>query len=104
MKQVRHSSEKPHNERFVRGTGVAIRSSMAKSRKRDQSENWEGESAAPEFAGDTTADNPDRERLASRAYELYMARGGSDGQDLDDWLTAERELVGSRQRPTDSDE
>jgi hypothetical protein len=28
-----------------------------------------------------------------RAYELYLARGGSDGQDFDDWLAAERELT-----------
>lgn len=34
----------------------------------------------------------DRERIASRAYELFVARGGVDGQDLEDWLTAEREL------------
>lgn len=27
-----------------------------------------------------------------RAYELYLARGGSDGQAWDDWLAAEREL------------
>jgi hypothetical protein len=27
-----------------------------------------------------------------RAYELYLARGGSHGGDFDDWLAAEREL------------
>ena len=27
-----------------------------------------------------------------RAYELYVARGCEAGQDLDDWLSAEREL------------
>jgi hypothetical protein len=32
------------------------------------------------------------DRVAVRAYELYLARGGSDGQDFDDWLAAEREL------------
>ena len=32
------------------------------------------------------------DRVAARAYELYLARGGADGQDFDDWLTAEREL------------
>jgi hypothetical protein len=34
----------------------------------------------------------DRDRIARRAYELYLARGGADGQDLQDWLSAEREL------------
>jgi len=41
-----------------------------------------------------TRDVADRspERIAMRAYELYLARGGSDGQDFDDWLAAEKEL------------
>jgi hypothetical protein len=49
-------------------------------------------SAVPRSAGDTTAVASDRERVATRAYELYQARGGSDGQALEDWLAAEREL------------
>jgi hypothetical protein len=36
----------------------------------------------------------DRERVAQRAYELYLARGCRDGQDVEDWLCAERELKG----------
>jgi hypothetical protein len=43
--------------------------------------------------------------IAQRAYELYLARGGTHGADMDDWLQAERELRGERQqlsgRPTD---
>lgn len=34
-------------------------------------------------------------RIKSRAYELYLARGAEGGQDLDDWLTAEREICGT---------
>jgi hypothetical protein len=30
--------------------------------------------------------------IAQRAYELFLARGAIHGHDLDDWLTAEREL------------
>jgi len=30
--------------------------------------------------------------IARRAYELFEERGREDGQDLDDWLQAEREL------------
>jgi hypothetical protein len=48
---------------------------------------------APQDAGDTTSANIDRERVAQRAYELYLARGGSDGRAMDDWLAAERELT-----------
>lgn len=32
-------------------------------------------------------------RIAERAYELYHHRGGHHGQDLEDWLTAEREVL-----------
>ena len=31
-------------------------------------------------------------RIARRAHEIYEARGGQDGRDLDDWLQAEREV------------
>jgi hypothetical protein len=30
--------------------------------------------------------------IAQRAFEVYCARGGGDGQALEDWLQAEREL------------
>jgi hypothetical protein len=35
-------------------------------------------------------------QIAARAYQLYMARGGSHGYDIEDWLQAERELLGGR--------
>jgi hypothetical protein len=38
--------------------------------------------------------------IAARAYELYLARGGTHGADVDDWLQAEYELRGER-RPID---
>lgn len=31
-------------------------------------------------------------RVASRAYDLYLARGCEHGYDVEDWLQAEREL------------
>ena len=30
--------------------------------------------------------------IAGRAYDLYLARGGQHGHDVDDWLRAEGEL------------
>jgi Protein of unknown function (DUF2934) len=60
---------------------------MAK-RKRTDSE----QGATAQMAGETTLASPDRERIATRAYELFLARGGGDGQAVEDWLTAEREL------------
>lgn len=38
--------------------------------------------------GATSAD-----AIRSRAYELYLQRGGGHGRDLDDWLAAEREVA-----------
>jgi len=67
---------------------------MAKTRRKDLG--GDTTAGAPQASGDTTAAHIDRERLAARAYELYLARGGSDGQDMDDWLVAERELRGDR--------
>lgn len=37
-------------------------------------------------------------RIAERAYELYEQRGREDGHALDDWLQAERELLGNKNR------
>jgi hypothetical protein len=35
---------------------------------------------------------PTPEQIQQRAHELYLARGGATGRELDDWLQAEREL------------
>ena len=35
------------------------------------------------------------EDVARRAYELFLARGGKHGSDMDDWLEAERQLSGA---------
>jgi hypothetical protein len=37
-----------------------------------------------------------RELIAMRAYERYAARGYQHGHDVEDWLSAERELTQSR--------
>ena len=34
------------------------------------------------------------ERIAARAYELYLQRGGGHGRETEDWLEAEREISG----------
>ena len=35
---------------------------------------------------------PTLEQIRQRAREIYLARGGTPGRELDDWLQAEREL------------
>ena len=87
---------------------------MAKSKKHESDERLHAESqsgadenaagAAPQLSGDTTASNVDRERLAARAYELYLERGGGEGRDLEDWLTAESEFERGQGRRGETDE
>jgi hypothetical protein len=38
------------------------------------------------------------EDVARRAYELFLARGGEHGRDMDDWLEAERQLAANGTR------
>jgi hypothetical protein len=42
---------------------------------------------------DLAENSPSREQIEARAYEIYLQRGGQDGQDIADWLIAERELI-----------
>lgn len=45
-------------------------------------------------AQDTSANHtPSHEEIRLRAYEIYLERGGLPGNELDDWLQAERELA-----------
>jgi hypothetical protein len=43
-----------------------------------------------------TRSQPSHEEIAARAYQIYIERGGTNGNDQDDWLQAERELAGRR--------
>ncbi len=36
-----------------------------------------------------------QDRIAQRAYELYEQRGRQEGRAMEDWLQAERQLVGA---------
>ncbi len=42
-------------------------------------------------------------RIRARAHEIYLARGGAPGFELDDWLQAEREIMGNEPRNTAQD-
>ena len=45
------------------------------------------------YAEDTSADHtPSQDEIRLRAYEIHLERGDVPGNDLDDWLQAEREL------------
>jgi Protein of unknown function (DUF2934) len=46
----------------------------------------------------TAAEADREEQIRVRAYELYVARGGEDGHDMEDWLQAEAEINGRSER------
>ena len=55
-------------------------------------------SATGEKAGQTEVASKGaqaQDRIARRAYELYEQRGRQEGQALEDWLNAERQLDGA---------
>ncbi|MGA2989926.1 MAG: DUF2934 domain-containing protein [Candidatus Korobacteraceae bacterium] len=39
---------------------------------------------------------PSQDQIRERAYQLYECRGGQDGQDQQDWLTAEQQILNQR--------
>jgi hypothetical protein len=41
-----------------------------------------------------TPETPTHQEIKILAYQIYLDRGATDGQDVDDWLEAERRLVG----------
>jgi len=71
---------------------------MAKAKKRTETASPGQSTATPEGGTNgrrQAGADVERDRIAIRAYELYLARGGADGGDFDDWIAAERELIGS---------
>jgi hypothetical protein len=53
--------------------------------------------------------DPIRDAIETRAFELFLARGGTHGHDVEDWLKAEHELTdrrrtgGTRRRVPDTE-
>ena len=53
-------------------------------------------------AGERTGKKPAPDEIARKAFDIYVARGGEHGHDLEDWLKAESELLAelvSRRQP-----
>ena len=48
----------------------------------------------------TPESSPTPEQIQARAHEIYLARGGAAGRELDDWLQAERELKAGKDPST----
>ena len=48
---------------------------------------------------ETVSGVPTGEEIELRAYQIYVERDGAHGQDVEDWLQAERELVEKYGKP-----
>jgi hypothetical protein len=48
----------------------------------------------------STKSAPTHEEIALRAYEIYLERGGTPGNALEDWTRAERELLEKDRKPS----
>jgi len=51
------------------------------------------EKSSSESQPQTASGAPTREEIEMRAHEIYVERGGTHGQDVEDWLQAEHELL-----------
>ena len=47
----------------------------------------------------TVRNHPIQEEIALRAYQIYLERGGTPGNELEDWTRAERELLDISTKP-----
>jgi hypothetical protein len=55
------------------------------------------ETVSPKLRKSPAAKNhPSRDEIALRAYEIYLERNGAPGNALEDWVRAERELLGEK--------
>jgi hypothetical protein len=51
------------------------------------------EKSSSESQPQTGSGAPTREEIELRAHQIYVERGSAHGQDVEDWLQAERELL-----------
>jgi hypothetical protein len=61
------------------------------------------ESSSPTMEATRVAKNqPTQEEIALRAYHIFLERGGMPGNELEDWIEAERQLFGETGKATEN--
>jgi hypothetical protein len=85
----------------VNASAADISATTGQAATRSMPEQGMSRPELPEHAQDQSplGSGMPRDRIASRAYEIYLERGGGDGRDMDDWLEAERQLSGRGRGP-----
>jgi hypothetical protein len=54
--------------------------------------------SAPRSGQQIAERHPTHEEIELRAFQIYVGRGGAPGNDLEDWLQAEFELIKKYER------
>jgi len=57
------------------------------------------ESSSPTTQPRAASNQPTREEIALRAYQIYLKRDGAPGNEFEDWMQAERQLIGEIGKP-----
>jgi hypothetical protein len=65
---------------------------MAKQKSSTNSEKQSAPVSETSSTQEAVFEGPTYEQIAQRAYEIYMARGQTQGDEQNDWLQAESEL------------
>ncbi len=66
---------------------------MSQKGKRNEILELHAEPTRPHTEDTSPNHAPSHEQIRHRAYEIYLERNGFGGNELDDWLQAEMELV-----------
>jgi len=90
-REMRFSPQNPAPKKsaYDEGSATAIRIG---GEKVSQERNGKG-TAVMEPPGETSLRRPTPEEIRERAYEIHLSRNGAPGDEIEDWLQAERELL-----------
>jgi hypothetical protein len=70
---------------------------MSRPQTQPQTQKNHHNGPATKTAAPPVMDAATRDRISKRAFEIYNSRGGEQGDPVQDWLQAERELRLGRQ-------
>jgi hypothetical protein len=56
-------------------------------------------SSAPTTQPRAASNQPTQEEIALRAYQIYLKRGAAPGNEFEDWMQAERQLIAEIGKP-----
>jgi hypothetical protein len=89
------SKQREKSEKKSESVGDAAAASTSAGPARRE----EADVAAPTAAPKRQQTESRIDRIARRAHEIYLARGGAHGKALEDWLQAEREIDAEMEEP-----